>query len=155
MVPFYGQAPAGAATVDRDPFPEEQVFQLVPVVMGDQRREYAEALGSAIAEAASKSRVLLVASSDLSHYYPADTARKLDALAIGCIERLDGDALLRNLELQRTEACGGGPVAAVIIAAKKLGAGRCDILHACNSGDVSGDTDAVVGYVSAALWNIH
>jgi AmmeMemoRadiSam system protein B len=62
---------------------------------------------------------------------------------------------MSDLDTERTEACGGGPIVAVMFAAKKIGADVCDVLHACNSGDVSGDKDRVVGYVSAALWKIH
>ena len=104
---------------------------------------------------ASDHEMFLVASSDLSHYYPSDVARKLDAIAIESIRELKYEALMSDLETDRTEACGGGPIVAVLYAAKKTGADYSEILHSCNSGDVSGDTERVVGYVSAALWKIH
>lgn len=130
-------------------------FKILPIVIGNQKRQYCEQLGAALAEITTGGEQLLVASSDLSHYYPSDVARKLDEVAIASIEKLEASTLMRDLESERTEACGGGPIVAVIAAAKKNGADFCDILHSCNSGDVSGDNDRVVGYVSAALWKTH
>ncbi len=130
-------------------------LKILPIVMGDQKRKYCEELGAALAEVAKDHGVLLVASSDLSHYHPSDIARKLDAVAIASIQELNYEALMSDLETDHTEACGGGPIATVLYAAKKSGAGFCEVLDSCNSGDVSGDTERVVGYVSAALWTIH
>ena len=130
-------------------------FKILPIIIGNQKREYCEALGTALAAVAKGGDVLFVASSDLSHYYTSDAARRLDSIAITSIEKLDFASLMSDLETERTEACGGGPIVAVMSAAKKIGADNCDVLHECNSGDVSGDKDRVVGYVSAALWKIH
>ncbi|HTY10099.1 MAG TPA: AmmeMemoRadiSam system protein B [Bacteroidota bacterium] len=129
--------------------------RILPIVMGDQQRKYCEGLGVALAEVAKGRDILFVASSDLSHYYASDDARKLDAVAIASIRKMDHETLMSDLESERTEACGGGPIVAVLSAARKLGADSCEILDACNSGDVSGDTGRVVGYVSAALWKVH
>jgi AmmeMemoRadiSam system protein B len=129
--------------------------KILPIVMGDQRRKYCEGLGAALAGLAKDQDILFVASSDLSHYYSSDEARKLDAVAITSIREMDYETFISDLESERTEACGGGPIVAVLSAARRLGADRCEILDACNSGDVSGDTGRVVGYVSAALWKVH
>jgi len=130
-------------------------LKILPVVMGDQKRKYCEELGSALAEIAKDHGLLFIASSDLSHYHPSRVAQKLDAVAIASIQELNYEALTSELEEDQTEACGGGPIAAVLFAAKKAGADFCDVLDSCNSGDVSGDSERVVGYVSAALWKIH
>jgi MEMO1 family protein len=98
---------------------------------------------------------LLVASSDLSHYHNSDKAQKRDAVAIASIQTLDYRRLMKDIDAEKTEACGGGPIVSVLAAATRLGADDCKILHACNSGDVSGDTERVVGYVSAAMWKTH
>ena len=129
--------------------------KILPLSIGNQKREYCEALGQALAKLSGSGDLLFIASSDLSHYYSSDVAKKLDAVAIESILRLEYARLMSDLESDRTEACGGGPIAAVLCAAKGAGADTCDILHACNSGDISGDTDRVVGYVSAALWKVH
>ncbi len=127
-------------------------FSFVPVVMGDQRSEHCRRLAEAIGEACSGKNVLLVASSDLSHYHPYKAAIELDRMVLDEIERYNPERLMERLEAEEVEACGGGPVAAVMMAARKLGANSSQILHYCNSGDVSGEKDAVVGYVSAALF---
>jgi hypothetical protein len=130
-------------------------LKILPIVMGDQKRKYCEGLGAALAEVAKDREMFLVASSDLSHYYSSDVARKLDAIAIASIQELNDRALMSDLETDQTEACGGGPIVTVLYAAKKSGADYCEVLDSCNSGDISGDTERVVGYVSAALWKIH
>ncbi|MGA9115788.1 MAG: AmmeMemoRadiSam system protein B [Bacteroidota bacterium] len=126
---------------------------LLPIVAGDQRREYMLELGRVLAEATFGRKVLLVASTDLSHYHSWTVARRLDALVATAMEAMDYERLLRLLATGEAEACGGGPAAAVMAAASTLGARKLRILHQCNSGDVSGDTTRVVGYLAAALYS--
>ena len=128
---------------------------IVPMVMGYQDRETAFALGNALASAIanrSAGRVLLVASSDLSHYEDAPTAQTMDAVVLRVVERLDPEGLMRALEREPRHACGGGPIVAVLHAAKRLGATRARVLKYGDSGDVSGDKSSVVGYMAAAIW---
>lgn len=127
-------------------------FSFVPIVMGDQRKELCRRLADTIGKVCTGRNVLLVASSDLSHYHPYKEAIELDRMVLEEIERYDADGLLKKLEMQEVEACGGGPIAVVMMAARQLGANTSQVLHYCNSGDVSGEKDAVVGYVSAALY---
>jgi MEMO1 family protein len=126
--------------------------KILPLVMGDQRADHCFALGSALAAAAEHRNVLLVASSDLSHFHSSDEARRKDANVIALIEQFNIRELMTQLETESCEACGGGPIVAVMTAAHHLGATSASIVHACNSGDVTGDTGRVVGYCSAALW---
>jgi AmmeMemoRadiSam system protein B len=96
--------------------------------------------------------VLLVASSDLSHYHPAPEANRLDALVIDEVRRFEPEALMDRLEAWSEHACGGGPMVSVMKAAKLLGADRSTILHYGDSGDAGEhDKSRVVGYLSAAL----
>jgi AmmeMemoRadiSam system protein B len=127
---------------------------IVPMVMGHQTRETAFALGAAIAQAvdAHATDALLVASSDLSHYEDAATAAALDREVIEYVERLDPDGLMRALEAEPRHACGGGPMVAVLHAARRLGASHARLLQYADSGDVSGDKSSVVGYMAAAIW---
>ena len=125
---------------------------ILPVVMGDQRAENCFALGDALAVAAGGRNVLLIASSDLSHFHSSPVARKKDAAVIALIERYNVRALMDGLDDEACEACGGGPIVAVMTAARHLGADRATIVDARNSGDVTGETGRVVGYCSAALW---
>jgi AmmeMemoRadiSam system protein B len=127
---------------------------IVPLVMGQQTRETAFALGAAIsrAVAAHAPDALLVASSDLSHYEDAATAISLDRVVIQHVESLDAEGLMDAIVEEPRHACGGGPMVSVIEAARKLGATEARLLQYADSGDVSGDKSSVVGYMAAAIW---
>jgi AmmeMemoRadiSam system protein B len=124
---------------------------IVPLVMGFQRRETVYALGDALATAVKGRRAALVASSDLSHYQTATMAAQLDEKVARQVERFDPDALMSALEAFPEHACGGGPMVSVMRAAKALGARDARVLKYGDSGDVSGDKRAVVGYLAAAF----
>ncbi len=127
---------------------------IVPLVMGHQTRSTAMALGDALAGvlASRGGDVLLVASSDLSHYEDARTAATLDGVVTRHVETLDPDGLMTSLEREPRHACGGGPIVAVLDAARRLGATKARVLQYADSGDVSGDKSSVVGYMAAAVW---
>ncbi len=124
---------------------------IVPLVMGHQRRETAEELGDAIAAGVKGRRAVLVASTDLSHYQNATVAAKLDNKVIQQVQHFDADGLMSLLEAFPQHACGGGPTVSVMRAARRLGARDARVLKYGDSGDVSGDKDAVVGYLAAAF----
>ncbi len=126
-------------------------FKLVPIVMGDQSAPVVEALGSALGEALRNRNVLIVASTDLSHFHDDAEARELDGEFQKRLALFDPAELLKALSSNSGEACGGGPVVAAMIAARSLGATRCAVLTYANSGDVTGDRSSVVGYLSAAM----
>lgn len=125
---------------------------IVPIVMGYQTRATAFAVADAIAGAATGRRVLLIASSDLSHFYDATVAAALDAEVISRVDSLDDDGLMVLLERRADHACGGGPMVAVMRAARTLGAMHARVLRYADSGDVTGDKSSVVGYLAAAMW---
>jgi MEMO1 family protein len=124
---------------------------IVPLVMGYQTRETILALANALAAGLAGRKALLVASSDLSHYHDATTAARLDGRVIEHVRAFDDAGLLSALEDYPEHACGGGPIVSVMHAARALGARDARILKYADSGDVSGDKDAVVGYLAAAF----
>ena len=126
---------------------------IVPLVMGYQTRDTAGALGDALATVLRHRHALVIASTDLSHYQDAATAAALDRVVIDCVSRFDDEALQQALDEEPNHACGGGPTVAVMRAAKLVGAGDSAVLNYADSGDVSGDKSAVVGYLAAALGN--
>ena len=126
-------------------------FALTPIMMGEQDLSSATNLGRALAEAIGQQTVLLVASTDLSHFHRYEAAVRLDQLVLDHITAYDPEGLARTLDTHKAEACGGGPVMAVMLAAKELGANRAVLLKYMNSGDVTGDHSGVVGYAAAAL----
>lgn len=125
---------------------------IVPIVMGVQTRSTAFALGDAIASAIGTTRVLIVASSDLSHFYDAQTAAQLDQQVVARVDALDDDGLMALLERKPDHACGGGPMVSAMRASRRLGATVASVLRYADSGDVSGDKSSVVGYMAAAVW---
>jgi AmmeMemoRadiSam system protein B len=128
-------------------------FKIVPVVMGSQNRINIESLGNAIGELFSSENILIIASTDLSHYHPYDVASDLDKQVENSIKNFDPQSFTDAVTSDSLEMCGGGPVAATMIASKMLGADSAEILCYRNSGDVSGDISAVVGYLSCAFYN--
>jgi hypothetical protein len=136
------------------PFLQEVLgdFKVVMMVMGAQTRENIDELARVLAEELRGRKVLLVASSDLSHYYPYDTAVNLDHLCLYGMQALDDDGLWKDIIDGRTEMCGYGPVLAVMKAAKALGASGAEVVKYANSGDVTGDRNRVVGYASVVIY---
>jgi len=124
---------------------------IVPLVMGYQTRSTVEGLALALAAALEGKRALIVASSDLSHYHPAGAAAELDSRVTGLVELFDADGLMALIERFPEHACGGGPIVAAMKTARELGARDGKVLKYADSGDVSGDKSAVVGYLAAAF----
>lgn len=130
---------------------------IVPLLIGHQTRGTILELGALLASAFRDRRALLVASTDLSHYFDAATAQSLDARVLDCIATFDPDELLDLFERYpaadrgRSVACGGGAAIAVMMAARTLGATAGRVLKYAHSGEVSGDYEGVVGYVAAAF----
>ncbi len=130
---------------------------IVPLVMGYQTRDTVGRLAEALAGTLAGRRALLIASTDLSHYYDAVRAAELDARVVALVSRFDAEGLLGELERYpesergRSVACGGGPAVAVMSAARILGSTHADVLRRADSGDISGDRTAVVGYLAAVM----
>ena len=118
------------------------------------------ALAATLAETLAGHQILMVASTDLSHYFDTAHAARLDARVVQCVNRLDPEGLLDELERYpehdrgRCVACGGGPAAAVMHAARTLGATQSTVVRRADSGDVSGDTSEVVGYLAAVIGGV-
>lgn len=127
-------------------------FPFVPVVMGSQDWRSCEAVAGAIARAARGKNVLVVGSSDLSHFHDYEKARRLDQSVVDLVGNRDARGLARRLEDGTSEACGGGPIVTAMRIAEKSGALGAKVLRYANSGDVTGDRRQVVGYLSAAFF---
>ena len=126
-------------------------FTIVPIVIGDQRRifvyELAEKLSQVIDD-----KTLIVASSDLSHYHSKLEADSLDSRIEMRVKNFDYDGLMNDLELNNSEACGGGAIVAAMRASGLIMKNKVEILDRSDSGDVSGDNNQVVGYLSAVIY---
>ena len=127
-------------------------FKLLPVIMGEHSTDNIDALAQALATVLKDRKALIVASSDLSHFYSAGKAEAMDHLVQDRITHFDEEELFRDLRGGNCEMCGGGPVVACMKASKLLGADRSRTLMYRHSGDVSGDRTEVVGYLSALFY---
>jgi MEMO1 family protein len=125
-------------------------FLFVPLVMGNQDANTCQELAHTIYEASHGKKVLIVGSSDLSHFYNYNTAKKMDTIALEYLKNGDAAGLLRSLENGEVEACGGGPMATAILVSHMMKADKAHLLKYANSGDVTGDKSSVVGYAAAA-----
>jgi AmmeMemoRadiSam system protein B/AmmeMemoRadiSam system protein A len=128
-------------------------FRMTPIVMGEQSFANCRNLAAAVAKVCQGKKVLLVASTDLSHFHPYEEAKSLDRVVIDRVAAFDPQGLDDDLRRGACEACGGGPMITVMLAAQQLGANKSKILHYANSGDVTGDKSGVVGYLSAVLFS--
>lgn len=126
-------------------------FKSVEIIMGTQDYQTCQALSEAIVKAVKGKKVLIVASSDLSHYHAQKTAEEMDNLVIDAVDKFDPEVLYKRLSTDSCEACGGGPIIVAMLVAKKLGADKAKILMYATSGNISGDYSRVVGYLAAAL----
>ncbi|MCH8124838.1 AmmeMemoRadiSam system protein B [candidate division KSB1 bacterium] len=126
-------------------------FELIPIIMGDQTFDNCILLGEALVKVFRHQKTLIVASSDLSHYYPALDAEIKDKKVVTRINAFDYEGLWDDIESQSSEACGAGPIVAAMYTAKKRGANKSEVLLYQHSGNITGDHSAVVGYLSAAI----
>lgn len=128
-------------------------FKLVPLVMGTQDRETCFRLGDVLGKVLKDTNSLVVASSDLSHFYSDSAARKLDGIVVKDVESFDEKKLFDDIQERKCEACGAGPIISAMIAAKHMGAKSSKVLSYHTSGEISGDYDEVVGYLSGVFFN--
>ena len=129
--------------------------RVVPVVLAwhdwPRSRALGEALAHVVCQAAGEGPVLLLASSDMNHFEPADVARAKDRLALAALERLDGEELLEVTRRHRVSMCGRVPAAAVAHAARLLGAHQGLVVDYSHSGMVTGDASQVVAYAGVIV----
>jgi len=127
-------------------------FHLIPLVIGDQRREFIFELANVLANTIDN-KTLLIASSDLSHFYTRDQALILDNRVAESINGYKYEQLQSDLENKRCEACGGGGIVAIMKALNLRNYSRAKVIAHTDSGEVTGDNSEVVGYLSAVIYN--
>ena len=127
--------------------------KIVPIAFGTQdfadAKILAEALSSSIGH---RQGVLMVASTDLSHYHPYDDAVSIDAHTMHVLKSFNVKAFYDEANVGICELCGFMPVTAVMLASQGLGYDKIKILKYANSGDTTGEKNKVVGYLSAVIY---
>jgi AmmeMemoRadiSam system protein B len=130
-------------------------FKLLPVMLRAQDPRVSKGLGKALASVLHDKNYIIVASTDLSHFYDQQTANELDHEMLHQIEAFSPEGIFEAERTGKGFACGHAAVAAVLWAAKELGADMVKLLHYATSGDVTGDFSGVVGYGAAAILKQH
>jgi AmmeMemoRadiSam system protein B len=123
--------------------------RIVPITMLAQDLETARIVGKSIGQAGGN--LVVIASSDLTHYEPHSVAMEKDSSVIEAITALDEEELCARCQRLRCTMCGYGPVAAAIVASKEMGGKDASLLKYATSGDTSGDFSRVVGYGSIVI----
>jgi MEMO1 family protein len=130
--------------------------KIVPVAFGPQEYNFCEILAKALtAIIKDREDVLIIASSDMSHFHPYDYANNMDNYTIRLINKFDPKGLYNASRIGSSELCGIAPVVTLLLTAQMLDAGNVKILKYENSGDVTGDKRQVVGYVSAIFYKLN
>lgn len=127
-------------------------FKIVPIVMGDQGKIFVDELAEKISLVVND-QTLIVASSDLSHFYDAEEADKLDSVVEKRINDFEFERLLKDLDDKECEACGGGIIAVIMKAASLKNINKSVVLNRSDSGEITGDKSEVVGYLSAVVYS--
>jgi len=126
-------------------------FKIVPICFLMQDLSSAREVGQAVAKALLEKKGVIIASSDMTHYEPQESAERKDKKALEAIEAMDEVRFQSAIETYNITACGHGPIAALITAAKALGATEARLLCYKTSGDVVGDRSSVVGYAAVCF----
>lgn len=128
-------------------------FQIVPICLMGLNVSTCKALSEGIVRAVNRlgKRVLLVASSDMTHYESHDSAGIKDRMAIHCIQNRDAVGLLETVQSEQITMCGVNPVTVMLLCSESLGAKEAELVKYMTSGEVSGDMDQVVGYAGMII----
>jgi AmmeMemoRadiSam system protein B len=126
-------------------------FKFVPLCFQLQDFESADEIGNALAEVLSERNAVVVASSDFTHYEPQASAERKDLTALEAVKAMDAKRFIEFVEERNVTACGYGPIAATIVAAKALQAKEAKLLRYKTSGDITGDRSSVVGYAAVSF----
>ena len=126
-------------------------FKIVPIIMGQPNYSVCAALAMALKQLiGERTDVLIVVSTDMSHYHDDAFAREMDSRTIEAVGNLDSKAIWTNCHLGKMEMCGFVPVTTALIYAQEKNL-QAHVLRYANSGDVTGDKSRVVGYLSVAF----
>jgi AmmeMemoRadiSam system protein B len=126
-------------------------FKFVPICFQMQDLSSAVEVGKALVEVLASKNAVVIASSDMTHYEPQGNAAAKDMAALKAVEAMDEKRFYSIIKARNVTACGYGPIAAVITAAKGLGAKEAKLLCYKSSGDVTGDYSSVVGYAAVSF----
>lgn len=127
--------------------------KIIPVAMGEYTMDFCKDLAKNLALILKeRNDVIVLFSTDMSHYHKADIAGKMDKKTLDLIESLDYEKLYNGNVKGELELCGMGPVVTALLMAKEMGCEKANILKYADSGDITGDKSAVVGYTAVGFY---
>jgi len=126
--------------------------KIVPIVMGYPEEKTINALANALAKVLPQKNILVVASTDMSHFLSKEEANKIDSDTISLVQNLKTSTLVRKMEAQENILCGGGPVASMLLSLQKKGIPKVEILKYADSSDAGTPESRVVGYFAAVVY---
>jgi AmmeMemoRadiSam system protein B len=132
----------------------DETTRVLPVAIAENDPNTLLQVGEALAGVLSSQNepVSIVVSSDMSHFIPADRARRQDELALGAIRDVDPEGLYETVTKNRISMCGVLPMTVALALTRKLGCTQGEVVEYANSGDFIGDYDSVVGYAGVVIW---
>lgn len=126
-------------------------FKMVPICFSMQDSCSAREVGEGVAKALAGRNAIIIASSDMTHYETQEDAQRKDKMLLQAVEAMNETEIYSIIQTQRISACGYGPVAALVTAARILEAKEAKLLKYKTSGDVTGDYSSVVGYAAVCF----
>lgn len=126
-------------------------FKICPISLLDQTFEAAKEMSQAIIELSQKKKIVIIASTDFTHYESDTVAREKDLICIDNIIRLDGEEFFHCIHRNQISICGPGGVGTLIEFQKNRHSSRGNLLCYATSGDINGQYDQVVGYAAIAF----
>jgi hypothetical protein len=127
-------------------------FSLLPVMMRSQSKETVHQLAQALSPLIKKYKSLVIASSDLSHFFPLETANTMDSVMLKMVVDCSPEGVLAAERNGSGSACGAGPIAVMLTLAREAGATHAKVVHRSTSAEVTGDASSVVGYGAAVIY---
>lgn len=127
--------------------------KIVPIVMGIPSKKTISTLTGALLKCLSGKKVLIIASTDMSHYLSKKDANDLDSKTLSLIKSFKTETLIKKLENRENIMCGGGPVVSALLFAQKMGDAHIEVMRYADSSHAGGSEAGVVGYMAAALYS--
>ena len=127
-------------------------FKIVPILISDPSPENYKPLAQAVFKNIKDKKVLIIASSDMSHYYPDSTAREMDSRTLAFLKDQDPGGLLKALYEEKSELCGHAAVLTALEISKLMGNTKLEVLNYATSADSTGDKSRVVGYGASVIY---
>jgi MEMO1 family protein len=129
----------------------EKGFSIVPIMVRSRLPQLCKQMSEIIAAQIDPQESLIIASTDLSHFYQESMAHKLDSVILDTVRNMQAEAVFSSEEQGKGFACGAGALAITLWVCQQIGAQHSEILYYTTSAETTRDSQSVVGYGAAAF----